>query len=208
MVDGDRPADRRGEKNFSWDNAKKMMAKVDAFKEKLENYDGRTSRGIVKRVQPILDDPEFNFTTMKGKSSAAANLCNWVINIINYNSIFKRVKPLMDSLRVASEAKKKAEDDLAVVQEKLDVIAEKLAGLQSQFMDATQEKAKVEEEAQKCLDRLDLATRLTSGLASEKVRWGTTVDQLKQEEITLAGRDGGLVHKLCGCFGIEYRKKL
>ena len=31
----------KGEKkNFSWDNAKKMMAKVDSFKEKLESYDG------------------------------------------------------------------------------------------------------------------------------------------------------------------------
>lgn len=27
-------------KNFSWDNAKKMMAKVDAFKEQLEEYRG------------------------------------------------------------------------------------------------------------------------------------------------------------------------
>ena len=202
----------KGEKkNFSWDNAKKMMAKVDSFKEKLESYDGENiDEDTVKRVQPILDDPEFNFTTMKSKSSAAANLCNWVINIINYNAIFKRVKPLMDSLRVASEAKKKAEDDLAIVQEKLDVIAEKLAGLQSQFMAATQEKAKVEEEAQKCLDRLDLANRLTSGLASEKVRWGSTVDMLKQEEITLAGNVmvAASFTSYIGAFGIEYRNNL
>lgn len=27
-------------KNFSWENAKKMMAKVDAFKEQLEEYRG------------------------------------------------------------------------------------------------------------------------------------------------------------------------
>lgn len=26
-------------KNFSWDNAKKMMAKVDVFKQSLEQYD-------------------------------------------------------------------------------------------------------------------------------------------------------------------------
>jgi dynein heavy chain, axonemal len=27
-------------KDFSWENAKKMMAKVDTFKEKLETYRG------------------------------------------------------------------------------------------------------------------------------------------------------------------------
>ena len=27
-------------KNYSWDNAKKMMAKVDAFKQTLEQFDG------------------------------------------------------------------------------------------------------------------------------------------------------------------------
>ena len=50
------------------------------------------------RVLPIIDDPEFTFERMKTKSAAAANLCNWVVNIIRFNSIYKRVKPLMDSL--------------------------------------------------------------------------------------------------------------
>lgn len=31
---------RLEKKNFSWENAKKMMAKVDAFKEQLEEYRG------------------------------------------------------------------------------------------------------------------------------------------------------------------------
>ena len=50
------------------------------------------------RVLPIIDDPEFTFERMKTKSAAAANLVSWVVNIIRFNSIYKRVKPLMDSL--------------------------------------------------------------------------------------------------------------
>ena len=120
MIKGER-------KNFSWDNAKKMMAKVDSFKEKLETYRGEDiDEDVVKRVQPILDDPEFNFNTMKSKSSAAANLCNWVINIVQYNFIYKRVKPLMDSLAVALTSKNKAEEDLNVVKEKLEKIEKSL----------------------------------------------------------------------------------
>ena len=198
-------------KDFSWENAKKMMAKVDAFKEKLETYKGENiDEAVVKKVQPILDDPEFTFTNMKSKSSAAANLCNWVINIINYNGIYKRVKPLMDSLAVASAAKKKAEDDLAIVREKLSVIEGQLNVLQSKFMAATQEKAKVEAEAKSCMDRLNLAERLTSGLASEKVRWGATVDTLKQQEVTLAGNVmlAASFTSYIGAFGIDFRRKL
>ncbi|CAN0430709.1 unnamed protein product, partial [Ectocarpus sp. 12 AP-2014] len=75
-------------KNFSWENAKKMMAKVDAFKEQLEEYRGEDiPEEVVKRVQPLLLEPDFTYAVMKTKSAAAANLCNWVINIINFNQV-------------------------------------------------------------------------------------------------------------------------
>ena len=202
----------KGEKkDFSWENAKKMMAKVDAFKEKLENYKGENIEDeVVRRVQPILNDPEFTYAIMKTKSGAAANLCNWVINIINYNSIYKRVKPLMDSLAVASADKKKAEGDLQVVQQQLDVIEGKLNELRNQLSSATQEKAKVEEEAKSCMDRLNLAERLTSGLASEKIRWSAEIDNLKLQETTLAGNVmlAASFTSYIGAFGIEYRQRL
>lgn len=42
---------------------------------------------VVKRVQPLLLEPDFTYAVMKTKSAAAANLCNWVINIINFNQV-------------------------------------------------------------------------------------------------------------------------
>jgi dynein heavy chain len=202
----------KGEKkDFSWENAKKMMAKVDAFKEKLENYRGEDiEEDVIKKVNPILKDPDFNYTSMKAKSGAAANLCNWVVNIVQYNGIYKRIKPLMDSLAVAQAGKKKSEADLAVVAEKLAVIEEKLNKLQAEFTGAMQEKAAVEAEAQSCLDRLELANRLTNGLASEKVRWSQTVDLLKQDEETLAGNVviAASFTSYIGAFGISFRNQL
>jgi len=143
-----------------------MMAKVDSFKEKLETYRGEDiPEDTITRVSPMLEDPEFTFEKMKSKSAAAgvpfylrkcsknflfamqlchiiANLCNWVVNIIRFNGIYKRVKPLMESLDVATRSKRKAMDDLAVVNAQLAVIEEKLATLQNEFKEATQEKAK------------------------------------------------------------------
>jgi dynein heavy chain len=34
---------------------------------------------------------------MLGKSQAAAFMCSWVVNIVQYNAIFKKVKPLKDA---------------------------------------------------------------------------------------------------------------
>jgi dynein heavy chain len=202
----------KGEKkDFSWENAKKMMAKVDAFKEKLEKYRGEDiPEDVIAKVLPMLDDPEFTFEKMKTKSAAAANLANWVINIIQYNGIYKRVRPLMESLDHATKAKRKAEEDLSVVKEKLSAIEQKLSTLQMEFMAATQEKARVEQEAKDCLDRLSLAERLTTGLASEKDRWGLTVEGLRAQEFTLAGDVmlAAAFTSYIGAFGAEFRSTL
>ena len=202
----------KGEKkDFSWDNAKKMMAKVDAFKEKLENYRGEDiPEDVIARVQPLLEHPDFNVERMKTKSAAAANLCNWVVNIITFHGIYKRVKPLMDSLEVATQCKQKAEDDLAVVELKLEVIEGKLNKLQATFLAATQEKARVEKEAKECSDRLSLAERLTVGLSSENERWTKTVEALKALENTLAGDVmlAAAFTSYIGAFGATFRHRL
>lgn len=53
-------------------------------------------------MQPLLLEPDFTYAVMKTKSAAAANLCNWVINIINFNQV-RCLPPTRPSL-VATEA--------------------------------------------------------------------------------------------------------
>eukprot|EP00595_Chromulina_sp_UTEXLB2642_P002193 CAMPEP_0196768326 /NCGR_PEP_ID=MMETSP1095-20130614/42615_1 /TAXON_ID=96789 ORGANISM="Chromulina nebulosa, Strain UTEXLB2642" /NCGR_SAMPLE_ID=MMETSP1095 /ASSEMBLY_ACC=CAM_ASM_000446 /LENGTH=520 /DNA_ID=CAMNT_0042137751 /DNA_START=817 /DNA_END=2376 /DNA_ORIENTATION=- len=198
-------------KDFSWDNAKKMMAKVDSFKEKLETYNGKEiPEDVITRVTPLLDDPDFNYERMKTKSLAAANLVNWVVNILEFNKIYKRVKPLMDSLEIATKSKRKAEEDLAVVNDKITVIESKLHNLQTQFTYAMQEKAKVESEYKDCLDRLSLAERLTNGLSSEKERWSQTISKLRSEAVTLPGDVmlAAAFTSYIGAFSYTFRQKL
>ena len=47
-------------KNFSWENAKKMMAKVDAFKEQLEEYRGED---VPEVSRPCYTRPDFQCRT-------------------------------------------------------------------------------------------------------------------------------------------------
>jgi dynein heavy chain, axonemal len=175
-------------KNHAWDRAKKMMANVDAFKNSLVAFRGEDiTEQEISKVEPIVNDPEFTVENMKAKSAAAANLCTWVISIYTYNRIYVKVKPLMDSLEAARASKAEADASLKVSTDAVAAVEAKLQALQDRFMEATEEKAKVEAEAAACLARLGLAERLVGGLSSENERWGREIEKLKDNATTLVG---------------------
>lgn len=199
-------------KNFSWDNAKKMMAKVDSFKQALEQYDKENiPPEVVARVEPLIqEDPNFNYEKMKSKSVAAANLCVWVINIIAFHHVYVRVKPLMDGLEEARQTKAEADAELASVQKMVAEVEAQLNTLQASFREATNEKAKVEAEAHACQERLSLAERLVNGLASENERWSREIDVLRAGETALIGDSllaAGFVSYI-GAFNASFRAQL
>jgi len=55
----------------------------------------------IKKLEPFLSNESFDPKLMESKSMAAANLCNWVVNIVKFNRIYVKVKPLMDQLEAA-----------------------------------------------------------------------------------------------------------
>ena len=175
-------------KNFKWDRAKKMMANVDQFKGRLQSYRGEDmTDDEVNKLQPFLSDPMFDPKIMESKSMAAANLCNWVVNIVRFNRIYVKVKPLMDSLEAARASKAAAESALANAQAIVAAVNAKLAALGEKFQQATDEKAEVEAQAAAGKARLGLAERLVGGLSSENERWGKEIDKLRESSTTLIG---------------------
>ena len=83
----------------------------------------------IKRIEPFLSNELFTVAVMTNKSAAAANLCNWVINIHKYNRIYVKVKPLMDSLESARATKAAAEESLAAATAIVDELNQKLSSL-------------------------------------------------------------------------------
>jgi dynein heavy chain len=175
-------------KNLMWERAKKMMANVDQFKQKLVNYNAaEMSEEDVKRLEPYLANEVFDAKVMESKSAAAANLCNWVINIHRYNRIYVKVKPLMDQLDAARAAKAAAEASLNAAMAVVAAVNAKLKELGDKFSAATEEKNLVEAQAAAGLARLGLAERLVGGLSSENERWGKEIDNLRNASTTLIG---------------------
>jgi len=85
---------------------------------------------------------------MKGKSLAAAYLCKWICNVVIYNTIYKKVKPLMDTAEAAEAIANEKKAELAIVLERVRVINEKVDALKQKLFEAEEAKRRVEEEAQ------------------------------------------------------------
>merc|ERR1719506_3110765 len=79
-------------KKQDWRFATKMMNNPQAFLDKIMDFDANnTPEQSLTNVAPLLAEPFFTYDVMKGKSSAAANLTNWVINVVAYNKLYKEV---------------------------------------------------------------------------------------------------------------------
>lgn len=198
-------------KDRSWKAAKVVMAKVDMFLDCLINYDKENIHPeIIKSIQPYLKDPEFNPDFIRTKSGAAAGLCAWVINIIQFYEVFCDVEPKRKALQAANLELAAAQDKLTGIKKKVASLEDQLSKLTADYEKATTEKMLCQEEADATTATIQLANRLVGGLASENVRWAQAVDDYKEQGNTLPG-DILLVTAFIsyvGCFTKQYRLDL
>ena len=139
------------------------------------------------KTPEILNNPIFTYEIMLKKSSAAANLANWVINIIKYHDIYVVVEPLkLEAQASQKEAEEKLEE-LRVVQERVAGIIAQVNELKAKLAEAEAKKEAVVATATNLQQSLDLANRLVNGLADENVRWQNNVVTFQQEKLTMIG---------------------
>ncbi|XP_047613274.1 dynein axonemal heavy chain 9 isoform X4 [Phacochoerus africanus] len=175
-------------KDRSWKATRVTMAKLDSFLESLIHFDKENiHENCLRAIRPYLQDPEFNPEFVATKSSAAAGLCSWVINIVRFYEVFCDVEPKRQALSKATSDLTAAQEKLAAVKAKIAHLNENLAKLTAKFEKATADKLKCQQEAEVTAGTISLANRLVGGLASENVRWAEAVQNLKQQERKLCG---------------------
>ncbi|KAI8900476.1 dynein heavy chain and region D6 of dynein motor-domain-containing protein [Globomyces pollinis-pini] len=175
-------------KDRSWKASKNMMAKVDGFLDQLIHFDKENiDQTNLDAIKPYLADPNFNENFIRSKSSAAASLCSWVVNIVLFYHVYCDVEPKRRSLEAANLELANSQARLREIQAKITDLDNNLADLKAKFEKATADKLRCEEEAQGTQVTIELANRLVNGLASEKVRWSEAVGKFKEQEKTLAG---------------------
>nr|XP_020468391.1 dynein heavy chain 11, axonemal-like isoform X3 [Monopterus albus] len=176
-------------KDRSWKAARAFMGKVDDFLQALVSYDKEhipeSCLTVVKRE--YLTNPEFHPDLVRTKSTAAAGLCAWIINIVRYYEIYCEVIPKRDALSQANAELEMATSKLLAVKKKLVDLDASLQSLTAQFERATAEKISCQEEVAHTIQTIELANRLVKGLESEKERWSQAVLQYDKQRKTLCG---------------------
>lgn len=149
-----------------------FKAFVDADKVPKQNFDA---------IRNTIKEETFTPELIKTKSSAAAGLCDWILNITSYYDIVVSVEPKKLKVAAAKEELAAANAKKAEMEAKVADLTEKLAILQADYQSAVDAKNKAEADAAKCEKKLDSANRLVAALGSESDRWNAAIIQLTQD---------------------------
>lgn len=76
----------------------------------------------MKAVEEYLRDPEFNPDAIRRVSFAAAGLCAWAINIVQYYRVYCEVEPKRLAAEQATEQLRQTEEQYHSTQTKLMVV--------------------------------------------------------------------------------------
>ncbi|XP_067164351.1 dynein axonemal heavy chain 17 [Apteryx mantelli] len=175
-------------KDKSWKAAKIMMGKVDTFLDALKKFDKEhIPEACLKAFKPYQSDLNFDPESIRSKSTAAAGLCSWCLNIVRFYEVYCDVAPKRQALEEANAELAEAQDKLARIKNKIADLNANLATLTAEFEKATAEKIKCQQEADATNRVITLANRLVRGLASENVRWAESVETFQAQEKTLCG---------------------
>src|SRR3989338_9717733 len=134
-----------------------------------------------------LQHPQFIPSFIESKSTAAAGLCDWVINVVAFYDLDKQIEPKRQKLSQAMEEKEKNEGHLKKISDKLNTLRKAKEQAELEHNNAAQELVRIEKQRKKTEDKLSLAHRLVNGLSDEKIRWAESIKDLREREKTLVG---------------------
>merc|ERR1719235_2972742 len=135
---------------------------------------------LSRAVKDAMGD-DFSEEVFRKKSSAAAGLVVWVINIIMYYDVVVQVEPKRLALKEATETLEAAQTKLHNAKTLVAELEKKLAGLMAEFDKVMKEKDETVAQAKKMSDKLDMAKRLINALSANGVIWEQTVQTVGEE---------------------------
>ena len=180
-------------KDKSWDACKKqLLGSIPEYIDYLKNIkilvdDNKIPKLNFTEVKALTDLEHFKPEVILTKNKAAAGLCSFVVNIVQYYEVVTTVEPKRMALREANEQLDAANTQLKQVQEEVAELEAKLAKLTSELNAANKEKQDAMDSVERGQRKLDLAQRLTNALASENVRWAENIVSMEKDKMLLTG---------------------
>ncbi|OWZ24775.1 Axonemal dynein heavy chain [Phytophthora megakarya] len=163
-----------------WGPAQKSLLGDTRFLQNLLEYDkDNISVEAMDKVRPYAANPDFQADKIRKASVAASGLCSWVHAMVVYDRVAKVVAPKREALKAATLALEKAQSELKVKQDALQLVLDKVARLEEDLAAAYKKKSDLEFQVDDCSKKLTRATQLIGGLGGEKARWSDMSAQLQ-----------------------------
>lgn len=162
-----------GKKVFDyWGPSKKLLGDMQ-FLQSLKDFDKDNidPENMKKIRKDYIPHPSFKPEIVQKASSAAEGLCKWIIAMDMYDEVAKVVAPKKARLEAAEREFSETMRILVEKKEMAEQLAIKVAKLMEELDQANTARQKVEDEAERCANKLSRAETLIGGLGGEKSRW-------------------------------------
>ncbi|CAD5112359.1 DgyrCDS1592 [Dimorphilus gyrociliatus] len=193
-----------------WDGAKRLLGDGNLIKN-LKGYDkDNVSPAIIRKLAVYINNPKFQPETVEKVSKACKSMCMWVRAMDTYAKVFKTVEPKRQKKEAAEAELRVVQAALREKQEKLAAVEKQIAELQKMYDDSVSEKSRLEKQMALTQARLRRASKLTTALADEKIRWEESVAKFEEDLGNVVG--DVFVSTACvayyGAFSANYRLEL
>lgn len=138
-----------------WSPSLKMLSDMK-FLDQLKSFDkDNIPPAIIKRIRDVyITDRDFVPDKIKAVSTACEGLCKWVRAMDVYDRVAKIVAPKQEALAGAEAELNEQMDKLKTKQAELQVILDKLQGLNDFFAEKSKQKKNLEDEIDNCEKKL------------------------------------------------------
>ncbi|KAA6382715.1 MAG: putative dynein heavy chain, partial [Streblomastix strix] len=197
-------------KKPDWDNARQLLSQTN-FIQMLINYDiTEITDAVDRKMRPFIEDPDFKPEKVESVSKAAANICQWIVAIVEFARVSKIIEPKKQAAKVAQEKLNDLQEKLAVKQKQLQDVEDALATMQANFDAKRKESAETETMIAQTERRFTNATRLVAALGDEGVRWNASLALGKSQKKFVLG--DSILSAAClsyiGPYTAQYRQDL
>ncbi|KAJ9456696.1 Dynein-1-alpha heavy chain [Diplonema papillatum] len=198
-------------KTASWQNCKADLQNPNFVTEKLKKFpkDSITERRITAVNAIRARNKDVNDVSIQAASIAAAGLYGWVMALVAYYAVAKKVEPKKMLVQRLEKNLSQLERELDYLRAEVRALNDMKEMLTERLERGQSEAKRLEDDARVMQKRLNNARRLIGGLASERQRWTDDFERLGKSRKKLVGDCllGACFLSYLGAFTFTFREE-
>ncbi|VDM32164.1 unnamed protein product [Hydatigera taeniaeformis] len=172
---------------ISWKSARGLMADAN-FIGTLQTMDCEAiPQRNINAIKDLISKRGIGYEEVRAASKAGGGFFKFILSVVGFYDVAKMIRPKRERVKALERELAKAVRELQMLTDQVNQLEDMLLNLRRQFAEAQSEMDRLRNEMNIMLRQLLAAEKLTTGLASEKIRWIETVAALQHGKKKLMG---------------------